>query len=744
MSTIVDLLKYGYYFLADNQVTHCTWHRGPLGDKVDDTCGGKRMYFNTDGGESGAVPITVRHPPGIISIWTWPSGQAYFARGERMGAIGGIAAELQLWNGDKQLPIELDEGASQWRPHKLHTEYGFVGGRLEQDLCIADDTVVCKLTVQGAPDAQVRIVGEPAGETEAEESEILDGKLVFKNRGSLSGIWQVVAAPGAPVFDGNRYEFRFAVQPQVVLVATLSRDRQRAIARVDKALGDPDGAFKQARQRWADFFATQVPAFDCSDASLVELYYWIAYVLEADAYRNMDHPSWPYAYVVPSKWEWRGIWPEDLSHALTGLRWFNDPSLAEDCLRTVFHLYVPDRNKPLETRRFKDFNPQKAKREEKFHAYGFTTLAAWALFLRTGDDEFLREIFPSMCTMNRFENDIRDDDNDGLTSMSHSFQLGGDSSPRFDFGDNYANADRRWFKREIEPIDANTYYLRQSQILARVAGILGEEDIAREMSARAGRTKAALAEKMWDEKTGFFYDLLADNDQLSMVKCSVGFFPMLADAVSPDRAKRLVEHLVNPAEFWAAYPAPWLAGDEPAVTEQGGWKGAATALDIRNNWLVVEGLTRHGFDREARELIWRTLKLVRLKGPHQVETGYYYDPTTGKTTNNLLNTVFSTPVAGVFDFLLRRVVGVDPMEGQLVRFHPMALDTNLSHLNVSGLRYKGHEIGIQWTGKGERVYRVFIDGKPVLETEDPQRLDVVYDLEKKRVVKTAGNMDFAK
>ncbi len=725
---VVDfLLKRGYYLLADNQVTHCTWHRGPLRPK--------------------GPPLTFRQHPGIISIWTWPSGPAWLSIGGSQGAIGGIAAEFQLWSGDKQLPIELDESASQWRPHILHTEYVFPGGRLEQDLCIADDTVVCKLTVQGAPaDAQVRIVGEPAGESGAEESAILDGKLILKNRGSLSGIWQVVAAPGQPVFtdqqpdealvnavgepmlDAKQYEFRFPAQPQVVLAATLSRDRRRAIARVEKAMDDPDGAFQQARQRWTDFFSKQVPAFDCSDASLVELYYWIAYVLEADAYRNVDDPSWPYAYVVPSKWEWRGIWHEDLSHCLTGLRWFNDAALARDCLRTVH--FRGRRNKP--------FDPKEASRDERVHAYGLTTMAAWALFLRTGDIEFLRTLFPTMCEMNRFEKDVRDDDDDGLTSMAHSFLLGWDSSLRFDYEGNLK--DGRWFRRALEPVDANAYFLRESQILARMAEILGEEKIANEMSERAGKTKAALAEKMWDDKTAFFYDLFADSDQFSKVKSCAGFFPMLAGAVSPDRAGRLVEHLVNPAEFWTAYPVSCVARDEPAVAKaRGGWT-SATAL--RNNWLIVEGLARYGFDDEARELIWRTFKLLRLKGPHLVETDYYYDPDTGQGTSGQLNILFSTPIGGVFDFFLRRVAGVDPMEGRLVRFRPFALDTNLSYLNVSGLRYKGHEIGIRWTGNGEGIYRVLIDGELVLETADPHGMDVVYDLAEKRVVKTTADTGF--
>ena len=716
----IDGPPFQCYLLADNQVTHTSRHRGPLRER------GPR--------------IIMRDPPGIISIWSWPSGPSWFSIGGSTGAIGGIAGEFQLWSQDKQLPIELDRSATQWRPDRIHTEYAIPSGRIEQDLCITDDTVVCKLKLSGAPEgAQVRIVGEPTGESGADEPVIRDGKIILRNRGSLTDVWQVVAAPGEAVFldpppnevvlnargeamdDAKRYQFRFAAQPQIVIAATLSRDRQRAIARVGKALDDPDGAFGRAKERWADFFSLQIPTFDCSDESLTELYYWLAYVLEVDAYRNIDEPTWPYDHVAPSKWEWRGIWPEDLSHALTGIRWFNDPALAEDCLRTVH--FRGRENQPS--------NPDEAHRDHKYHAYGLTTIATWALFLRTGDVEFLRELFPVLCKMNRFEHNVRDDDKDGLTSMSHSFLLGWESSLRFAYEDNLK--DGRWFRRELEPVDANTYFLRQSQILARMAQILGQEQIAKEMSQRAATTKAALNEKMWDEESGFFYDVFADDDRFSKIKSCAGFFPMLAAAVSSERAARLVDHLVNPAEFWKAYPVSCVAADEPVFAKaRGGW---TSGVALRNNWLLVEGLSRYGFDEQASQIIWRTLKLLRLKGPHQVETRYYFDPDTGKGHSGNLGTLFSTPLGGEFDFILRRIAGVDPMEGHFVRFRPFALDTSLAHLSVTGIRYKGHDIDIQWAGNEERVYRAFIDGTPVLETKDPQRLDVVYDLVEKRVTK---------
>ena len=703
-SDVLNLLtKQGYYFLVDNQVTHSPSHAGP-------GC-----------------------PPGIISMWTWPSGRP------RFGAVGGIAAECQLWRGDTRLPTRLDEEASRWQPHLVHTEHAFPGGRIEQDLFIANDTVVSLLKVRGPPDLQIRIAGEPAGMAKVEEPATVDSMLVLKNRGSLPGIWQVLSAPGTLAFDDSRYEFRVTGSKEFVIAATLGADRQRAIARVKQARADPAKQLQHAKQRWTNFFAEQVPQFFCSDASLTELYYWIAYVLEADAYRDLEDPHWPYAYVVPSKWEWRGIWPEDLSHAMTGLRWFNDPALATDCLRTVMHRYVPDRTQPLVTRMLSDFDPQQARRDAKIHAYGFTTMATWALFLKTGDIDFMREIFPSMCKMNRFEDAIRDDDNDGLTSMSNSFQLGGDRSPRFDFEENYTDAEHRWFKQEIEHIDGNTYYLRQSQILARIAQILASPQIAREMSARAARTKAAIGQKLWDEESGFFYDALARSDKRSGVKSSVGFFALMTDAVSPDRARRLIDHLLDPAQFWPAYPVPWLAGNEPAVIAQGGWSNN-TALDIRQNWLVVEGLVRQGYVAEARELIGRTLKLLRLQGPHRVETGYYYDPQTGKPPANRLNTIFSTAVGGVFDFLLRRVAGVDPVEGPRLRLRPLALNPEFASLTVSGLRYKGHELTITWNGEGNdksnsrKFYRAYVDGRLIFESPDPQQIDLVYDLEERRKI----------
>jgi hypothetical protein len=345
-------------------------------------------------------------------------------------------------------------------------------------------------------------------------------------------------------------------------------------------------------------------------------------------------------------------------------------------------------------------------------------------------------LFPRMCKMNRFEHEVRDDDKDGLTAMFDSFHLGGDASPRFDFGGgNYSDSEHRYFKRAIEPIDANSYYLRQSQILARIAKMYGDEELAKEMSQRALKTKTAIERYMWNDETGLYYDIFGNDNQRSTIKAVTGMFPLFANAATAEQGERVVKHLLDPKEFWGPYPIPWLAGDEPAVKKAGGWTGnIATAVDIRNNWLVVEGLTQYGFEDEAKQVVWRTIDLLKLKGPNLVETSYYYDPITGKSPGNTLNVIFSTPVAGVFDFFLRRIAGIDPMEGDLVRFYPVALDTKFAHLNVTGLQYKGHELAIRWTGGADAKYRAYVDGQQVLETSDPRHTNTVYDLVKKRAV----------
>lgn len=611
--------KLGYFTLVGNQLVATTWTKD----------------FDRRTGRPVGNPI---HLPGVASISYYPpGGLTYFC-------VSPPAARVQLRRAGRPVTVTLDELVSDWRPHILHTEY-FVegGGRIVQDLCVAGDVAVARVDMQGlAPGVEVVVAGEAIRQP-ADEARSQDGCVSVTFGAGGRRLAQAVAvspAPASKVAKGT-YEVSAARASdgrlRLTIAVTIGPDEDQARRKVLAAVADPARAFESAGRRWERFFGALLPRFACSDDRLMAAYYFIAYVLWADRYEPSDDGPWKHPYVVPSKWTWRGIWPEDLSHCLTGLRWLNDPETAYSCLRVIRDHF---------------FSPAAAQRA-KVHAYGLLTMAAWEVYQRYGQVEFVREIYPTLRAMNDFISAKCDFDADGLPAMWDSFHLGWDSSRRYDCDGNLY--DGRRFKRALEPVDCAVYFWRQSALLARLAAELGHEDDARRLQQRAAKTRRAINSKMWDEASGFFYDVFADGEERCSIKSCAGLFPLIGGELEEKRKRSLVGHLTNAEEFWSPYPVPCLAMNEPNFGSV--WSGASC---LRNNWLIYRGLMDCGQAQVAAQLVRRTLNLLHLTPPDRVNEGYYFDPRTGRPAADNLGNLFSTPLAGVLDMILTGVCGLRP------------------------------------------------------------------------------------
>ncbi len=611
------LRKTGYHTLVGNQLLATAW-TSEL-DEETNRPRGPRIYV-----------------PGIASLSFYPPTKLTFF------AVSRPVAALALYENGEPLQVVRDENADDWRPHRLHTEY-FVdgGGHIAQDICIADDVAVCRLRITGLPESvTARVAGQTLVGPVTGEPQSADGAVSLTLQSGGSTVSQAAAVGGVddwePEEGGYSAPIHLDGDTTLTIAATIHPDAATARRRVAAAVAETD-AFARAEARWSAFFSQTLPRLSCPDARLMDVYYMSSYVLMADRYDMPEGGIWRHPYVVPSKWTWRGIWPEDLSHALTGLRWLNDPETAYGCLRVIRDHF---------------FNPEAGQRS-KVHAYGLLTIVTWQLFERYGEPAFIEEMYPTLSRMHAFIAEKTDEDGDGLPAMWDSFMLGWDSSRRFDYGGNLV--EHRSFQEPLEPIDAAVYHWRQSVHLAQMAELLGRDDDRAVFTAAAERTRAAIDEQSWDPEIGFYYDLFAADGRVSRVKSCAGLFRLLGGELAPEREQALVDHLHNPDEFWAAYPVPCVAMDE----EQFGsvWSGATC---LRNNWLVYRGLLDSERDATAAELAQRTLGLLYRVPLDSVNTGYYFDPRTGDPAAEQLGNLFSTPLGGVIDMIMTGVCGLRP------------------------------------------------------------------------------------
>jgi glycogen debranching enzyme len=140
---------------------------------------------------------------------------------------------------------------------------------------------------------------------------------------------------------------------------------------------------------------------------------------------------------------------------------------------------------------------------------------------------------------------------------------------------------------------------------------------------------------MWDEKTGFYYNV--DRETNGFVTPEgldlrrqeiIGFLPLWAGVASRERAEILVRTLTDPEKFWRRFGVPTLSADdpgyEPHIRRCCQWNGAVW---LEWNYLVFSGLRRYGYHEIARDLADRMLSAVstQLSRNHRFWESYSPD-----------------------------------------------------------------------------------------------------------------------
>lgn len=149
--------------------------------------------------------------------------------------------------------------------------------------------------------------------------------------------------------------------------------------------------------------------------------------------------------------------------------------------------------------------------------------------------------------------------------------------------------------------DTNFQQIISGNVLLEMAKLLGRENEALviEISKEHEYLKKMVNEKLWDEKTGYYYDLW-QNGEFNYSKSIGAYWSLLAGIVPENRIDRFVAHLENEKEFKRPHRIPTVSADDPYYNEYGGyWNGAVWAP---TNYMVLKGLEKNGFFNLAYEI----------------------------------------------------------------------------------------------------------------------------------------------
>ena len=224
----------------------------------------------------------------------------------------------------------------------------------------------------------------------------------------------------------------------------------------------------------------------------------------------------------------------------------------------------------------------------------------WEYYLNIGDRQRIAEIFPPLLAYHKWLHDNHTWQ-DG-TYWTSGLGCGMDNQPRMSPGYNvlFSHGHMVW-------TDVCFQMILSGHILIEMGKILGREEDTAFLVEEQEMLKKVVNEKLWDEKTHYYYDLWRDG-KLSGVKTIGAYWALLAGVVPEDRADAFVAHLENKDEFNRHHRPPTLSADHPDYIAEGGyWRGSIWAP---TTYMVLRGLEKYGYHKIAYDIACSNIENV--------------------------------------------------------------------------------------------------------------------------------------
>ncbi len=217
---------------------------------------------------------------------------------------------------------------------------------------------------------------------------------------------------------------------------------------------------------------------------------------------------------------------------------------------------------------------------------------AWELAQLTDDDELLVTAYNACSRWDAWLRQYRDTRNTGLVEGFCAYDTGHDNSPRWaGIPNRCPDADARKvppipsMPRLCPDLSATVYGARVA--LAHMATALGKGDEASRWQEDAEKIRQLIITKLYSPEDAAFYDLDAQN-KFVRVRSDV-ISRVLGEHVlkrNDPKDKAIfdaiwIRQLHNPKAFWAPYPFPSIALDDPTFVRpipRNSWGGATQAL----------------------------------------------------------------------------------------------------------------------------------------------------------------------
>ncbi|WP_291258573.1 trehalase family glycosidase [Fusobacterium sp.] len=423
-----------------------------------------------------------------------------------------------------------------------------------------------------------------------------------------------------------------------------SLEAKKEAEKVEEILSNPESYFQVNKERWNKYLNSSIGEYG-------DRYGKIAVKSIETLTTNWRSSAGAIKHdgITPSvsyKW-FNGFWAWDSWKQAVATANF-DGELAKSNIRALFDYQIQedDKVRPQDAgtiidaifyNKDKDRDGDGGNWNERNSKPALATWAVWSTYKATGDIEFLKEMYPKLIKYHKWWYTNRDHNKNGIAEyggmvhrdnnspeeiiLAAAWESGMDNAVRFDvegygkddigikvFENRDANNRLLGYSINQESVDLNSFLYAEKIYLANIAKVLGHEEESKEFERLAEYVKKYINNEMYDSETGYYYDLQFNQKGerkllVNRGKGTEGYIPLWANAADKEKAKKVVENVLDENVMNTYLPFPTAAKDNPKYNPTKYWRGPVW---LDQAYFGIIGLNNYGYSEEAKEL---TVKL---------------------------------------------------------------------------------------------------------------------------------------
>jgi glycogen debranching enzyme len=313
---------------------------------------------------------------------------------------------------------------------------------------------------------------------------------------------------------------------------------------------------------------------------------------------------------------------------------------------------------------------------------------AGAYYQRTGDLDFIRGIWPNIKRALYWIDHYGDSDGDGFVEYARGTDEGLENQGWKDSHDSVFHRDGPLARAPIALCEVQGYVYEAKLRAARLADLLGEPALARQLEDAAHLLKKNFNEAFWCDQIGSYAIALDGEKRQCAIPSSNAGHTLWSGIATAERAKKIADQLMSD-EFFCGWGIRTIGNRAIRYNPMAYHNGSVWPHD---NALIADGMAQYGFTDKAMKvfsgLFEASLFMDQYRMP-ELFCGFSQRPSEGPTLYPVACSPQAWAAASVF-YLLKACLGVSfQPDTSEIRFKHPRLPPFLETLEIKGLSVNG-------------------------------------------------------